>query len=136
MAPHVNLSGLVYFAASCYSSSEVTPHRGIRTLPFTSIPSSPYLLTFICRRTHPQPVESCHVGAKNECPHHCTNSLSLIKLSCFSYFADGYFHSQPHLVMKFVVSQEECNTHTHTNTHLHTHTSLSFLVCETNGTQV
>lgn len=65
MAPHVNLSGLVYFAASCYSSSEVTPHRGIRTLPFTSIPSSPYLLTFICRRTHPQPVESCHVGAKN-----------------------------------------------------------------------
>lgn len=44
MALHVNLSGLVYFAASCYSSSEVTPHRGIRTLPHLR-PYLPHLIS-------------------------------------------------------------------------------------------
>lgn len=49
--------------------------------------------------------------------HPSMNSLSLIKLSCFSHFADGYFHFKLHLVMKFVVSQEEF-THTHSHIHM------------------
>lgn len=87
--------------------------------------SSPYLLTFICHRTHSRPVKGA-IWEQKLCPHHCTNRLSLIKLSCFSDFADGYFHCEPHLVMKFVVSQEECYTqfHTHTNTQIQSISSL------------
>lgn len=87
--------------------------------------SSPYLLTFICHRTHSRPVKGA-IWEQKLCLHHCTNRLSLIKLSCFSDFADGYFHCEPHLVMKFVVRRNVTHSFTQKHTHKHTNTINQF----------
>lgn len=63
LLPHVNLSGLVYFAASCYSNSKVTPPRG---LGLFHLP--PYVLTlssYIYLPPHTfSACERCHMGTK------------------------------------------------------------------------
>lgn len=121
MASHVHLSGLEYFAASCYSGAEVTPPREsghFHLPPYLLSPSSFIYPPAVCVLS----LQNGAIGEQKWCLHHCTNRLSLIKLSCFSYFADGYFHSERRLVMKFIVSQEECYKRTHTQIQ-----SISFL---------
>ncbi len=126
---------LVCFAAFCNGSSKVTPPRGLGLSH--SPPHFPTLSPYIYSPPFTlSACERCHGAAWEQklCPHHCTNSPGVIKLSCFSYFADGYFHPEPYLVMRFVVSQEECDTHT--NTLVQVTQSVSFLSGETNGIQV
>lgn len=63
MAPHLNPSGCMYFAAGGYSSTVMTPLREWR---LDLHPSSPYLLPFICHRSHSVKgaCERCHVGTQ------------------------------------------------------------------------